>query len=76
MFQSILSLLFSCSHRRTTFPQTAGRRDGALKLPAGARTYVVCLDCGKELAYDWSAMRVASTVTPRLPAIEAQPIFR
>ena len=21
-------------------------------------TYVVCLDCGKELAYDWKEMRV------------------
>ena len=76
MFQSILNLLFGCSHRRTTFPLTAGRRDAALKLPAGARTYVVCLDCGKEFTYDWSAMRVASPVTPRLPAIEAQPMLR
>jgi hypothetical protein len=76
MFQSILNLLFRCSHPHTTFPQTAGGRDAALKLPGGAWTYVVCLDCGREFAYDWSTMRVASPVTPRLPAIEAQPMFR
>lgn len=25
-------------------------------------TYVVCLDCGKEFAYDWNAMRVGVTL--------------
>ncbi|HWR16758.1 MAG TPA: hypothetical protein VN577_18170 [Terriglobales bacterium] len=23
-------------------------------------TYIVCLDCGKEFAYDWKEMRVVS----------------
>lgn len=23
-------------------------------------TYIVCLDCGKEFAYDWKQMRVVS----------------
>ena len=23
-------------------------------------TYVVCLDCGKEFAYDWQSMKVVS----------------
>ncbi len=23
-------------------------------------TYVVCLDCGKELPYDWNSMKVVS----------------
>jgi hypothetical protein len=68
MFQSVFNALFSCSHRRTTFPQTPGRR--------GTRTYVVCLDCGKEFAYDWAAMRIGEPVTTHLPAAEAQPMYR
>jgi hypothetical protein len=76
MFQSVLNALFSCSHRRTTFPLTPGRRDAALAVAGSARTYVVCLDCGKEFAYDWAAMRVGEPVTPRLPTTVAQPMFR
>jgi hypothetical protein len=67
MFQSVFNALFSCSHRSTTFPQTPGR--------SGTRTYVVCLDCGKELAYDWAAMRISEPVKPHLPATEAQPMY-
>ena len=26
-------------------------------------TYVACLDCGKELAYDWGKMQVAKAIT-------------
>jgi hypothetical protein len=36
---------------------------------------VVCLDCGKEFAYDWIAMRAGKPVTPRLHATEARPMF-
>jgi len=70
MLQSILNALFSCSHQRTTFPLTPGRRNGA------ARTYVVCLDCGMELAYNWADMRVGEPVPAGVPAAEAQPSFR
>ena len=28
-------------------------------MPTG--TYVVCLDCGKELAYDWQEMRIVTS---------------
>ena len=70
MLQSILNALFGCSHQRTTFPLTPGRRNSA------ARTYVVCLDCGTELAYNWADMRVGEPVPARVPAPEAQPSFR
>jgi hypothetical protein len=36
-------------------------------MPAAAQTtgtYVVCLDCGKEFAYDWQAMKVVDAVEP------------
>ena len=55
MLQSLLNAMFGCSHRRTTFPQTTGRNKNA--------TYVVCLDCGKEFAYNWSEMRLGQQVT-------------
>jgi hypothetical protein len=48
--------LFGCSHEKTTFPITlkvAERAPNNL-----SRTYIVCLDCGKELPYSWSEMKV------------------
>jgi hypothetical protein len=70
MLQSILDALFGCSHQRTTFPLTPGRKNGA------SRTYVVCLDCGKEFAYNWADMRIGEPVPARVRAAEAQPSFR
>jgi len=54
MLQAVFNKLFACVHRRTTFPRTRART------PAGTlpRTYVVCLDCGSEIPYDWGRMRV------------------
>jgi hypothetical protein len=63
MFQSLLNALFSCSHQRTTFPQTPARTS-AYQAPGAMRngTYIVCLDCGKEFAYDWKSMQVGVTL--------------
>lgn len=63
MLQSLLNTLFGCSHRRTTFPLTPSRSNG-YGAPGAARngTYVVCLDCGKEFAYNWDEMRVGTTL--------------
>jgi hypothetical protein len=47
MIQTILNLFRGCQHKRYTFPQT--NRLG--------RTHVACVECGKEFAYDWQAMR-------------------
>jgi hypothetical protein len=78
MFQSILNNLFGCSHQRTTFPITPGRRHAGPPVLGAARvgTYVVCLDCGKEFAYNWTEMRVGAAVTKRPAATETQPMFR
>jgi hypothetical protein len=80
MLQSLMNSLFGCSHRRTTFPLTPQKKNGglqALQVPNAARlgTYVTCLDCGKELAYDWTEMRVGKPVAERSPSAEAQPSF-
>lgn len=59
MLQSLLNSIFGCSHQRTTFPLTPGRSAAAANRN---ETYVVCLDCGKEFAYDWDEMRVGVTL--------------
>lgn len=58
---SLLNALFGCSHRRTTFPITPARRAGFGS--SNKATYVVCLDCGKEFAYNWQEMKVGEAVT-------------
>jgi len=74
----VVNLLFGCSHPRTTFPLTPIRKSATQAGPGASRfgTYVTCLDCGKELAYDWEEMRVGAPVLPRNRATEAQPSFR
>jgi hypothetical protein len=71
MLQNILNAIFGCSHRRTTFPLTPVRRGAARH-----STYIACLDCGKELEYNWGEMRTGAPVEARVPAGEAAPIFR
>jgi hypothetical protein len=53
----ILDALFGCWHSRYSFPITVRARSRS-QAPAPTGTYVVCLDCGKELPYDWNEMRV------------------
>jgi hypothetical protein len=56
----LLQSLFGCLHRKTTFPLTPIRRIGNISSPAAeckAQTYIACLECGKELPYDWDKMR-------------------
>ena len=63
MLQSLLNSLFGCSHQRTTFPLTPGRKNSYPTAVATQHgTYVVCLDCGKEFAYNWDEMRVGVTL--------------
>jgi hypothetical protein len=44
----LANLLYGCLHGKTTFPITLQ-----------ASTYVVCLECGRQLPYDWSKMRIS-----------------
>ena len=78
LLESLLNKLVGCPHRRTTFPMTPTGKSAASAAYDMVRggTYVVCLDCGKELAYDWDEMRVAGPVPQHGPAAEVQPSFR
>ena len=62
MLAKLRDAMFGCWHSNYSFPITVrnGRRS---KAAAVTGTYVVCLDCGKELPYDWHEMRI---VDPQL----------
>ena len=68
----VFDLLFGCWHRRYSFPLTLR---GELHRGAAASvtgTYVVCLDCGQEFAYDWNKMKrvkVTSKAQQNRPAL-------
>jgi hypothetical protein len=67
MINSLLNVLFGCSHRRTTFPLTPSRRVAGTHGTTRHGTYVVCLDCGQEFGYDWKEMRVGEPVVTARP---------
>ena len=76
MLNTIINTFFGCSHRRTTFPLTPGRR--AVSVSPGARlgTYVVCLDCGTEFSYNWNEMQVGTAVTKEAAIASQAPELR
>jgi len=66
MWERVLQLLaVSCRHRHVSQPfpvssnQSSSRQGDWLRVSDDSSGhYVVCLDCGKHFAYDWSQMRV------------------
>jgi hypothetical protein len=66
MFSRILDVLFGCTHGHISFPITIkkGARSRAA-FPTG--TYVVCLDCGREMPYDWKQMKIVRGAPERVP---------
>ena len=61
MIAKLVDAFFGCWHGHYSFPITTRpgkRRSQAASLTG---TYVVCLDCGKELPYDWQDMKVISS---------------
>jgi len=67
----VIEVLFGCWHSRYSFPITvkAGlRRNKAATLTG---TYGVCLDCGKEFAYDWQEMKVVYGTSPQSSAMRS-----
>ena len=72
MIDTVLNLLFRCPHRRLTRPVAPITKAGQ----PHSRSYVVCLDCGKQFEYDLDHMRVgkpidhshdAGVVPPNMP---------
>lgn len=66
---SLLDVLFGCVHKNYSFPIT--KKPGQRRSPVAALTgtYVVCLDCGKEFAYDWQEMKVIETLPSQYSSV-------
>jgi hypothetical protein len=60
MIDKLLNLLFRCRHRRLSRPLSRAMKAGGPQ----SRTYVVCLDCGKQFAYDTVQMRLGKAIDP------------
>jgi RNA polymerase subunit RPABC4/transcription elongation factor Spt4 len=61
MIEKLVNILFGCRHAHYSVPVSVRR---AMRRPQAAAltgTYVVCLDCGKEFAYDWQEMKVITS---------------
>lgn len=55
---SFLDMVFGCSHKNLSFPITVRGARSRNMAASVTGTYVVCLSCGREFAYDWNQMRV------------------
>ena len=58
----LFDMVFGCSHKRCSFPITVRGKQRRSPAASLTGTYVVCLDCGQEFAYDWNEMKL---VDPR-----------
>jgi len=65
MIERLVDVLFGCKHSRYSFPVTIRRAQRRPQAAALTGTYVVCLDCGKEFAYDWQQMKVITSPARR-----------
>jgi RNase P subunit RPR2 len=77
MTKFLLGLFPGCSHRSTTFPLTPVRNARSLfsSGPMGSRTYVVCLECGKEFPYNWGEMRIEKSSIRQLAVASDRSVF-
>lgn len=71
MVSKFIDALFGCWHSHYSFPITVRPGSRRNKAAALTGTYVVCLDCGKEFAYDWEEMRVVDPTRKNGAAIRS-----
>ncbi|HZR66956.1 MAG TPA: hypothetical protein VFA85_17590 [Terriglobales bacterium] len=64
MLSRVVNAFFGCWHQHYSFPITIKKAQRSrAAFPTG--TYVVCLDCGKELPYDWKQMKIVNAQPER-----------
>ncbi len=61
MIEKLVEAVFGCRHSRYSFPVTVRRATRRPQAAVLTGTYVACLDCGKELPYDWKEMKVITS---------------
>ncbi len=59
----LFDMVFGCSHKRCSFPITVRGKQRRSPAASLTGTYVVCLDCGHEFAYDWNEMKLVDSKT-------------
>ena len=64
MIAKLLDSVFGCGHRHYSFPITVRSRTRP-QAASLTGTYVVCLDCAKELPYDWNEMKVIGSAADK-----------
>lgn len=78
MWRFPVAMSFGCFHKKTTLPMTLSQC--GVNGEISQRTYVTCLTCGEELAYNWDKMRMEGRSTrevpPRLPMPPLVPVTR
>ena len=72
MLWRIFDAFFGCWHYRYSFPLTV-KKGPRSRAAFATGTYVVCLDCGKELPYDWKQMKIVSVTADRAPVASLAP---
>ena len=68
----LFDMVFGCSHKRCSFPISVRGKQRRSPAASVTGTYVVCLDCGHEFAYDWNAMKL---VEPQRAGNDAVPVY-
>ncbi|MGA9040823.1 MAG: hypothetical protein WB421_09830 [Terriglobales bacterium] len=58
MMAKLFDAFFGCWHSHYSFPMTIRKNSRRSQAASVTGTYVVCLDCGKELPYDWDEMKI------------------
>ena len=76
MSKPLYVLLGSCPHDRYAFPMRVQPRQCRSEAAGVTGTYVVCLDCGKKLAYSWDEMKVVSASSRVKPRRTTFPTLR
>ena len=61
MLAKLYDAVFGCKHSHYSFPVTIRRSMRRPQAAALTGTYVACLDCGRELPYDWKEMKVITS---------------
>jgi hypothetical protein len=74
LFLALWDVFFGCRHQHYSFP-ISSKILKQRSVAAATGTYVVCLDCGKEFAYDWQQMKVVSPLRPATAALRSAHSF-
>jgi hypothetical protein len=69
---SLFDLLFGCLHKNLSFPITKKRGQRLSPAASLTGTYVACLGCGKEFAYDWQEMKIIHAPAKQFKGLPAK----